>query len=237
VQPNPENKPQVPDDASHLIQIPQLAPGEAWHTLGVPLAPDGNNKAEFLYLLDVAKSWQSLMAAAKITHVAVEFGLQQVILQKLEYPLVVTMFTPQQCRQLMQPILSAGLLAAGIVHTFLRAIVHGLWQWGGLNIPTLLTEQIIAHIHTMMKYRGQVTNMTGSLLQAAYKNFRLEPGLSGQMADFPECVYEYLTNTWVTQTCAALRLVHILLTGEPMELLALREQDIELMHLVICTGY
>jgi len=71
----------------------------------------------------------------------------------------------------MQPILSAGLLAAEIVHTFLRAIVHGPWQWGGSNIPDLFTKQIITHIHTMMKYRGQVNNMTGSLLQAVYNFF------------------------------------------------------------------
>jgi len=43
------------------------------------LAPDGKNKAEFLYLMDVTKSWQTSMAVAKITHVAAEFRLWQVI--------------------------------------------------------------------------------------------------------------------------------------------------------------
>jgi len=89
----------------------------------------------------------------------------------------------------------------------------------------------------MMKYRGQVTDTTGSLLWAAYKNFRLESGLSGQIADFPECIYEYVTKTWVTQTCKSFRPAHIMLTGEPMELQAPRKQDIELMHLVISTAY
>jgi len=201
------------------------------------LAPDGNHEAEFLYLLEVAKSWQTLMAVATITHAAVEFGLWQVILRKLEYPLIAAMFTPQQCSQIMQPILSAGLPAVGITCTFSRAIVHGLWQWGRLNIPNLFTEQIVTHIHTMMKYGGQVTDTTGSLLWAAYKNFRLESGLSSQIADFPECVYEYVTKTWVTQTCKSFRPAHIMLTGEPMELQAPREQDIELMHLVISTAY
>jgi len=85
-QPNPENKIQVPDDARKLIQIPQLAPGEARHTLGVRLAPDSNNKVEFFYLTDVAKSWQTSMAVAKITHMAVEFGLWQVIPLKIRIP-------------------------------------------------------------------------------------------------------------------------------------------------------
>jgi len=177
------------------------------------------------------------MAVAKITHAAAELGLRQVILQKLEYPLVATMFTLQQCRQTMQPILSAGLPAVGIVCTFLRAIVHGPWQWGGLNIPDLFTEQLATHVHTMMKYGGQVNNTTGSLLQAVYENFQLESGLSGPINDFPECVYEYVTNTWVTQTCEALRPVHITLTGETTELPALQEHDTKLMQLAIRTGY
>jgi len=177
-QPNPENKLQFLDDAGKPIQIPQLAPGDARCTLGVRLAPDSNNKAEFFYLLDVAKSWQTSMAVAKITHAAAELGLQQVILQKLEYPLVVTTFTHQQCRQIMQPILSAGLLAAGIVHTFPRAIIHGPWQWGGSNIPNLFTKQLITHVHTMMKYRGQATDT--AYFRQYMKISTLNQGYQGQ---------------------------------------------------------
>ncbi len=73
-------------------------------------------------------------------------------------------FTSQQSHQIMQPILSAGLPAAGITQTFPRVIVHGLWQWGRLNIPNLFTEQAVMHIHIMMKYGGQSTEMMGSLL-------------------------------------------------------------------------
>jgi len=64
----------------------------------------------------------------------------------------------------MQPILSAGLPAVGITQTFPRAIVHRPWQWDRLNIPNLFTEQTAMHIHTMMKYRGQLKEMMGSLL-------------------------------------------------------------------------
>jgi len=66
------------------------------------------------------------MAAAKVMHAAAEFGLQQVILQKLEYLLVATIFMLQQCNQIMQPILSAGLPAAGITQTFPRVVVHAM---------------------------------------------------------------------------------------------------------------
>jgi len=66
---------QVPDDHGHLITIPQLGLSKARWTLGVCLAPDGNNNAESEYLLEVSKQWQQLMAMAKVSHLAVEFGL------------------------------------------------------------------------------------------------------------------------------------------------------------------
>jgi len=47
----------MPDDTGNTINIPQLAPLEAHQTLGVWLAPDGNNEDEFNYLLEVSKSW------------------------------------------------------------------------------------------------------------------------------------------------------------------------------------
>jgi len=55
------------------------------------------------------------MSAAKVNHAAVEFGLQQVILRKLDYPLVATTFTQKECHSIMSPILTAGLPAAGMI--------------------------------------------------------------------------------------------------------------------------
>jgi len=105
----------VPDDNNTPIQIPELLPSKVHRTLGVWLAPDGNNEDEFQHLLEVAQSWNTLMSAVKVTHAAAKFGLQQVILQKLEYPLVMTTFTQTECQSIMSLILTAGLPAAGLI--------------------------------------------------------------------------------------------------------------------------
>jgi len=173
--PNPRDM-QVPDDNNASIRIPELPPSEAQRTLGVWLAPDGNNADEFQHLLDVARSWNMSMSVAKVTHVAAKFGLQQVILWKLDYPLVMTTFTQKECHSIMSPILTAGLPAAGMIRTFPRAMVHGPWQWGGLNIPNLFTEQTTKHIHTLLKFGGAFDDMMGSLLQSTCKAFRLKVG-------------------------------------------------------------
>jgi len=58
---------QVLDDNGNLVTILQLRPSEARGTLGVCLAPDGNNNAETEYLLEVSKQWHQSMAMAKVS--------------------------------------------------------------------------------------------------------------------------------------------------------------------------
>ncbi len=154
------------------------------------------------------------MAMAKVTRLAAKFGLRQVILQKLEYLLVATMFTQQQCNNMMKLILSTGLPSTSFVRSFTWAIVHGPWQWGGLNILNLYTEQLATHIHTILKFGGQLQGMMGSLLQASYKAIQLKSGLYGSVFDFPGCIYKYITKTWLSQTCETCKEAQICILGE-----------------------
>jgi len=58
-----------------MVTIPQLAASKVRHTLGVCLAPDGNDELEYQYLVEVARKWQLVMTMAKVSHLAAEFGL------------------------------------------------------------------------------------------------------------------------------------------------------------------
>jgi len=190
----------VPNDNNALHPIPELPPSEARRTLGVRLAPDGNNRDKLRYLVDVARSWHTSMSGAKVMHAAAEFGLRQVILRKLDYPLVATTFTQKECQSIMSPILTTGLPAAGLTRTLPQALVHGPWQWGGLNIPNLHTEQTTKHIHMLLKFGQQLTDTTGCLIQATAEAFRLEAGFTGWIIEFPINVFSYVTPTWISQT-------------------------------------
>jgi len=176
------------------------------------------------------------MSAAKVTHVAAEFGLCQVVLQKLEYTLVAMTFTRMECNMIMSAILTAGLPSAGSTRTFPRAMVHGPWQWGGLNIPSLFMEQTTKHLHTLMKFGRQLTDMTRSLLQASCEAFRLESGLSGTILELPECMYSYMTTTWVTQMWELCCTQNIQVIGEITDYPIPRWKDVELMRLFIWVG-
>jgi len=135
------------------------------------------------------------------------------------------------------PILAQGLLAVGFVRSFPRAIVHGPWQWGGLNILNLFTEQAIAHVHMILKFGGQKDNITGCLLQVTWEALILKAGLVGNSANFPDTIQDYITRTWVSEMWGACHQANIQIIGDQPQLEPQRERDTEIMRLFIQQGY
>jgi len=64
------------------------------------------------------KTWQRKMKNSWLGRWESNFSLQNVIMQKLVYPLLATTFTPKQCKAIMSPILAQGLPSAGYICTF-----------------------------------------------------------------------------------------------------------------------
>ncbi len=147
------------------------------------------------------------------------------------------MFTQQECQKSMSPILTAGLPAAGLTRTFPQALVYGPWQWGGLNIPNLFMEQTTKHIHTLLKFGGDLGDMTGGLIQATEEAFRLEAGFTGPLSDFPEKVYSYVTPTWISRTWEVCQQYHIHVSGPTNRLELPCQADIKIMRMFLRKGY
>jgi len=147
-----------------LTPIPQLTVMEGWHTLGVRVAPDGNNKAELEHLTQIVMEWFTAMKAGWLTHEAAAFSLWYVVLKQLEYPLVMTTLMEWECNTIMQPILAAALPEMGIVCTMAHAVVHGPLWYQGLDILNLHTEQLIAWLQTLLQYGLQLEDVTGSMI-------------------------------------------------------------------------
>jgi len=151
------------DTAWHQSVIQRLRPSEARQTLGVQLAPDGNMETELTYLLDTAKEWQRKMKTSRLGRLEGNFSLWNVLLRKLVYPLPATTFTSEQCQTIMSPILAQGLPLAGFVCTFPHALAYGPLKMCGINLPNLFTEQMVAHIHMLLKYSNQPQDLRGFL--------------------------------------------------------------------------
>ncbi len=227
----------VKDDSQHSVQIPRLETFEARRTLGVRLAPDGNWTAEVEYLQSVANDWQVKMAASKLSPQDALFSLKNVVLRKLQYPLVTTTFTPQQCSQIMAPLLKQGLPKAGVIRTFPRALAYGPLQYGGLEIPNLYTEQIIAHITTILRYGSHRDDLTGSLMHATAESMRLELGYNGELLAAPIMLAANVTTSWLKHVWLSTQEVAITLATDFAEVPSQRNGDIEIMRLFIRSGW
>jgi len=140
------------DSARQQVTIQCLKPSEARQTLGVRLAPDGNMETELTFLLDTAKEWQWKMKNSRLDRLKGNFSLRNVLLRKLNYPFPATTFTPEQCKTIMTPFLAQGLPLAGFVHTFPQALAYRPLKMCRVNLPNLFMEQMVAHIHTLIKF-------------------------------------------------------------------------------------
>jgi len=104
------------------------------------------------------------MKTSKLGRTESIFSLHQVLLQKLVYPLPATTIMTEQCQIIMSPILAQGLPLAGFVRKFLHALAHGPFELCGINTPNLFTEQMLTHIHILLKFSNQPQDLMGFLL-------------------------------------------------------------------------
>ena len=108
--------------------------------LGVFLAPDGNNKAQFKDLEDKIKKWAMRISRGYITRYAADVALRTTIFRTVEYPLAAVTFTRNQCKALPRPILKAALPKLGIARTTGRKYLHGPLKYQGCDIPNIYTK-------------------------------------------------------------------------------------------------
>jgi len=85
------------DVSGQRIQLDRLESWEAERSLGIRLAPDGNMRTELAYRVQQALTWANHMRQHHAPRHANWVNLTRVLLKQLEYPLMATTFTPQEC--------------------------------------------------------------------------------------------------------------------------------------------
>ena len=76
------------DHSRHPMQRYDVDRAE--RTLGVFLSMDGNEDAQFNYLLDQSRKYATQILTSKCTEDAAEYSLRSSFLKTLEYPMTVT---------------------------------------------------------------------------------------------------------------------------------------------------
>ena len=164
----------VKDCYGHSKTIERLDVSDARRTLGVRLAPDGNNDAEVQFLTERAKDWADRVRTGHLPRRLVWESMNTTIFKSLQYPLPATTLSREQCRAIMAPLLAQGLSASGIVRTMPRVVVHGPIKFQGLGVSDLFTFQKIQHILRILKFCTAADNITGQLIRHSLEATKLE---------------------------------------------------------------
>ena len=93
-----------------------LSPNVARRTLGVRLAPDGNNEDEVKHLRGVAEKWKDHIRTGHLQQHEAWYALTATVMKTIEYPLLALTLTKEQCTHM--PVLMSGLPACGKNDTF-----------------------------------------------------------------------------------------------------------------------
>jgi len=229
---------QVRDSTGALQTLKRLAPHKAERTLGVRLAPDGNNKAELVHLRDLATKWANRMRTGHLPRHLVWQSLQTTILKSLSYPLSATStLTENQCYLILKPVLAEGLSRSGIVRSFPRDVVHGPVRFGGLGITNLFCEQKLTQIELLLKFSTHPTHLTSQVCQLSMEQFKMEVGIEASILSLPFAVYKHLvTPCLLTSMWSFLSNDDMRIEDSVTEIPLLHEQDVFLMNAFISAG-
>ena len=191
----------VKDSDGQTKVLQRLSSNEARRTLGVRLAPDGNNESEFEELKDKACLWADAVRSGHLPRRLVWESLNTTVLRSIQYSLPSTTLSFDQCRTIMSKLLSAALPCSGIVRTIPRALVYGPLKYQGLSVPCLFTHQQVEHILRILKFCRAQDHLTARLLRQSVEATRLEIGCSGSLFSLSFADFGTLaTSTWVTHT-------------------------------------
>lgn len=96
----------------------RLNADQAYETLGVYLAPNGNSTAQFAKLLSLSTKWADAMRTGHISKNEAWLAVITTIWCSLSYPLAALRLTKPQWEEIMAPILRYCLPAMGICRNF-----------------------------------------------------------------------------------------------------------------------
>jgi len=171
---------QVSNDIGQDVIIPQLLVLEACHTLGICLAPDGNNNDKMCYLLEVAKTgkpqWQWLSYTFSCKFCVAPSHSQQT-------------WIPTTCKNFYSTAMQWDYASKSIHQSAIGwlcphiSMCHCAWTMvmgRSEHFPSLHGRIHTAPSH-LTEDGEQPTNMTCSLLQASCEALHLESSLSASV--------------------------------------------------------
>jgi hypothetical protein len=156
--------------------LEQVEVWEGRRTLGVRLAPDGNNQAEFVHLREQCNQWADKIRSGMLPKRYTWQAFTTTILSKLAYALPATTFSRKECEAITRRIIFTTLSKDGVNAHMPRDIVYGSRLRQGLGYPDLYVWQGAQLVSRAVSFSSSCNGITTDLLNISYKIFCLETG-------------------------------------------------------------
>ena len=158
-------------------------------TLGVTLAPDGNNDDAVAMMKSKASAWKKNISLGQLQRDLAWHASQSTIMKSIEYPLAALTFSEEECKKIMKPIKEATLAKTSINKQYPLALLYGPKDEGGLGMNDLFVTQGITHIQKFHQHHGWGT-ITDKLIRVSLETCILEVGIGRNLFELDYEKYE-----------------------------------------------
>jgi len=152
-----------------------LEPCQAYETLGVYLAPDGNLDSQIEKMSKAVSTWVDGLRTGQLSKEEAWLALQSTILRTLYYPLPALHLSKAQCKSILALLLRFCLPYLEICRNFPRKLVFSTFDYMGLNFLHLFTIQEIYGLKDVIFHTANDT-LTGRLYLSSLELLLLELG-------------------------------------------------------------
>ena len=205
--------------------ITQLETNEAFETLGVYLAPNGDNRCAVDNLRDAASKWSEKLRRSFLQSSETYKAITTTIMKKLEYPLTALTLTEKECDTVMYPILQSTLPRTHFSRHFCRRTLYAPGGHLGWEFPNLYASQITSHIEAILRH-GPRQSITGNLIRESIEHCKIELGLPGSLFNQNYQKHGHLvTDCWIKTIWRETNENRITLTEKTPNLTLNREHD------------
>ena len=188
----------VKDQFQERINLSQVEANKGRCTLGVFLAPDGNNQEAIQDLRQKSESWRDHIRSGHLIPSEARLATDTTIMKSLEYPLLALTITDKECKTIMAPVLEASLTKSHICRTFPRAVVYGPTHEKGLGMKNLYTTKGLSQLSAILQFINDKHNITGKLIRASIESAKIEMGIGSDIFICNYWKYEaLLMESWI----------------------------------------
>ena len=227
----------VKDDQNIRQTLSQIHPSEAKETLGVCLAPDGNETKQINYLSNKIGKWVDNIRTNSISKIHAYTALTTTIFKSIEYSLPTSTITEQQWKKLMAPLNAYGLQINGVCSKIPKALREGSTTHMALQIHCMYKHQEIMKLEKYLTFREN-NGIVGKMIRLVEELLKVETGLPGNVFSLDYSVHRWLASeSWIKSIWSFLHRYNIKLEMLTPALKETKKDDLFLMKEFVSQGY